>query len=286
MSKRRGLGRGLDALIPQREVSDRSESGLLDVPVEAISPNPRQPRGSIDDEKLLELADSIREHGLIQPLIVNRVEDDQFTLIAGERRWRAAQIAGLREVSVIIKETSPQSMLELALVENVQRADLNALEEALAYRQLIDEFGLTQEEVAKRVGKSRPSVANMVRLLGLPDNVQAAIVDGAISGAHARALLPLPTPEAQTAVMKTIIRQGLSVRQVEQIVKKMLSGTKPRPKPAAALPPEIVALESEFQQVLGTRVNIRKDTKGGKVIIHFYSEEELHAIYAAIVGED
>lgn len=286
MSRRRGLGRGLDALIPQREVSDRSESGLLDVPVEAISPNPRQPRGSIDDEKLLELADSIREHGLIQPLIVNRVEDDQFTLIAGERRWRAAQIAGLREVSVIIKETSPQSMLELALVENVQRADLNALEEALAYRQLIDEFGLTQEEVAKRVGKSRPSVANMVRLLGLPDNVQAAIVDGAISGAHARALLPLPTPEAQTAVMKTIIRQGLSVRQVEQIVKKMLSGTKPRPKPAAALPPEIVALESEFQQVLGTRVNIRKDTKGGKVIIHFYSEEELHAIYAAIVGED
>jgi ParB family chromosome partitioning protein len=239
----------------------------------------------MDEGELAELAASIREHGLIQPLIVNRVDENRYTLIAGERRWRASKIAGLGQVPVVIKDATPQDMLELALIENIQRADLNALEEATAYQHLMVEFGLTQEEVADRVGKSRPTVANMVRLLNLPDNVQAAILDGRISGAAARALLPLPTPEAQTALMNTIVKQGLSVRQVEAIVKKMLTAEKPKPKTPKRLPAELVALESQFRQSLGTRVNIEKKGQGGKVIIYYYSDEELQSIYEAVTGD-
>jgi ParB family chromosome partitioning protein len=175
-------------------------------------------------------------------------------------------------------------MLELAIIENVQRDDLNALEEALAYQHLITDFGLTQEEVAIRVGKSRPTVANLVRLLNLPGIVQAAVVEGKISGAHARALLPLATPEAQIEVMNIIVNRDLSVRQVEAIVKKRMEGKKPKPKPAASQPPELLELESLFRQSLGTKVNIQGGEKGGKVVIHYYSDEELQAIYEAIVG--
>jgi ParB family chromosome partitioning protein len=284
MTKKRGLGRGLGSLIPSTETGESQPGGLLTVPVTDIHPNPHQPRGAVDEAGLAELAGSIREHGVIQPLVVNQTGDGTYTLIAGERRWRAARLAGLEAVPVVVKEASSQDMLELALVENIQRADLNALEEAHAYRQLIDDFGLTQEEVAQRVGKSRPTVANMLRLLNLPANIQAAIVDGRISGAHARALLPLPTPEAQTAVMNSIVKQGLSVRQVEAIVKKMLSGEKPKARAPKELPAELAALESDFRQSLGTRVNIQKGAKGGRVVIHFYSDEELQAIYEAIVG--
>ncbi len=285
MTKRRGLGRGLNSLIPPAGESEQAENGLRLVAVEAISPNPHQPRSSMDEVKLAELADSIQEHGLIQPLVVRQASGDRYTLIAGERRWRAAALAGLQKVPVVVKDATPQAMLEMALIENIQRDDLNALEEALAYQQLINEFGLTQEEVAKRVGKSRPTVANVVRLLNLPENIQAAIAEGKISGAHARALLPLPTPEAQSAVMKIILKRDLSVRQVEAIVKKMLSGEKPKPKPVTNLPPELTALEEQFRQSLGTKVNIQHGPKGGKVIIHYYSDEELQNIYEAIVHD-
>jgi ParB family chromosome partitioning protein len=235
----------------------------------------------------MELANSIRAHGLIQPIIVTRDENDKFTLIAGERRWRAAELAGLDEVPVVVKEATPQGMLEMALIENIQRDDLNALEEALAYDQLITDFGLTQDDVAKRVGKSRPTVANMVRLLNLPRNVQSAIINGQISGAHARALLPLTTPESQMAVMNSIIKSSLSVRQVEAIVKKILAGEKPKPKPklVTKLSPELTDLEEKFTQFLGTKVSIQHGSKGGKVVIHYYSDEELQAIYEIIVDD-
>lgn len=287
MSKKRGLGRGLGSLIPGSDQEEPTgEGGLLTVPVVSISPNPRQPRTQMDEAKLAELADSIQEHGLIQPLIVRRESDNSYILIAGERRWRAAQLAGLPTVPVVVKEASPQAMLELALIENIQRADLNPIEEALAYQQLIDDFGLTQEAVAKRVGKSRPTVANIVRLLNLPPNVQEAVNNELISGAHARALLPLPTPERQTAVMNQIISQDLSVRQVEAIVNKLKSEKKPPPKQTFHLSPEMAALESEFRHRLGTQVRIQPGESGGRVVIHYYSDEELQAIYDAIVGND
>ena len=286
MSRRRGLGRGLNSLIPAGDTTKESESGLLSVPLEAIEPNPHQPRGAMDREKLEELAASIREHGLMQPLVVKKGGAERYTLIAGERRWRAAAMAGLDEAPVLVKEVSPQDMLELALVENIQRDDLNPLEEAVAYQQLIDDFGLTQEEVAEKVGKSRPTVANMVRLLKLPDAVKIAVANGAISGAHARALLPLQRPEAQIAVMNSIIDRKVSVRDVEAMVKKRLSGETPKGRERESLPPELAALQSQFRESLGTKVDIRKGAKGGQVVIHYGDDEDLQAIYEAIVGDD
>jgi ParB family transcriptional regulator, chromosome partitioning protein len=346
MSKK-GLGRGLGALIPGGDTANGKpdRSGLALVPVATISPNPHQPRTEFDSTSLQELADSIREHGLIQPLIVNRVEDGRYTLIAGERRWRAAQMAGLTEVPVVIKEATPQHMLELALIENIQRADLNPMEEALAYQQLMDEFGLTQEQVARRVGKSRSTIANIARILTLPAEVKQAVLSGAISGAHGRTLASLPTGDMQLKLMNTIIRQDLSVRQAESIVRLVrleelaprvkqavvegqirdahavalaqlptaeaqvemmhlimrrqlsvaqteaivagrLAGQRPQPKAAPALPPELADIETRFRQTLGTRVTIQKSRTGGKVVIHYYSDEELHTIYEAIVGKE
>lgn len=286
MTRKRGLGRGLSALIPGDADGSQDETGILTISVKEIRPNPHQPRSTMDEDKLQELAASIREHGLIQPLIVTKAEDG-YVLIAGERRWRASQLAGLTAVSVIVKETTPQEMLELAIIENIQRADLNALEEAYAYRQLMDDFGLTQEEVAQRVGKGRSTVANLVRLIGLPDVIQQAVIDGRLSGAHARALLPLPTPEAQIAAMNQVIKLDLSVRQTETLVKNLLQDEKPRPRPKKTLPPELLHVQTQFEHVLGTRVNIEAGGKqGGRVIIHYYSDEELQALYDAIVGED
>lgn len=285
MSKRRGLGRGLSSLIPV-EAENTPPAGLISVNITQIDANPHQPRGSFDEEGLAELAASIMSLGLIQPLIVTHAGDNQYQLIAGERRWRAAQIAGLSQVQVIVKEASSQEMLEMALVENIQRADLNSIEEAHAYRQLIDDFGQTQRDVAKRVGKSRSTVANICRLLNLPIEIQGAVVQGRLSGAHARALLPLPTPEAQIALTNNIVKQALSVRQVEAIVKKLMDGEKPRsPKPARRAP-EYQELESQFRQNLGTKVDIQKGAKGGKVIIHFYSDEDLQVIVESIIGND
>jgi ParB family transcriptional regulator, chromosome partitioning protein len=284
VSKKPALGRGLGALIPSGEADGRT--GPLMVAVDAISPNPHQPRGVWNSEQLEELAASIREHGLIQPLIVRRAEDGRYTLIAGERRWRASQMANLTEVPVVVKEATPQAMLEIALIENIQRADLNPLEEALAYQQLMDEFGLTQEAVAQRVGKSRPAVANAVRLLELPDEVKQAVNRGEISGAHARTLAALPTPEMQTAVLRNILKFHWNVRQTEAVVQKMKAGQKPRPRRSEQTPAELAMLESQFRDSLGTRVNIQKGVKGGRVIIHFYSDEELQAIYEAIVKHE
>ncbi|MBN1658921.1 MAG: ParB/RepB/Spo0J family partition protein [Anaerolineae bacterium] len=285
VARRRGLGKGLDALIP---TSEEAAGGVVEVPVSAITPNPMQPRGAIDPDALADLAASVREHGLIQPLIVTRQGPERYQLIAGERRWQAARQAGLPTVPAIVKEATPQQMLELALVENIQRADLNPLEEAAAYQQLVDEFGLTQEQVSGRVGKSRSAVANTLRLLRLPAEVRQALADSTIHEGHARALLALPTPEAQVAALRVVVGKDLNVRQAEELVRRLLAEpSAPKEKaPAgqAALAPETRALEEELRARLGTRVNLYRSRKGrGRLVIHFYSEEELEAIYDLIL---
>jgi ParB family chromosome partitioning protein len=281
MSKRSGLGRGLEALIP---AADETAGGMVQVPIAAISPNPMQPRTALDPEALAELAASIREHGLIQPLVVTRQGPERYQLIAGERRWQAARLAGLSTVPAIVKEASPQQVLELALVENIQRADLNPLEEAAAFRQLVDEFGLSQEQVADRVGKSRVAVTNTLRLLRLPPEIKQALADGSIQEGHARALLGLPASPAQLAALKLVLSRGLNVRQTEELVRRLTAG--PRPETAGQpVPPETRSLEEQLRARLGTKVQLFRNRQGrGRVVIHFYSEEELDAIYNAIVG--
>ena len=281
MGQRRGLGKGLEALIP---VTEEPMAGLTEVPVATITPNPMQPRTALDAEAMEELAASIKEHGLIQPLIVTQQGPERYQLIAGERRWQASRMAGLATVPVIIKEASPQQVLEIALVENIQRADLNPLEEAAAYRQLVEEFGLTQEQVAERVGKSRVAVTNTMRLLRLPAEIRQALADSTIREGHARALLALPTPEAQVVALKTVTSKALSVRQTEELVRRYLAAP-PVEKPKEPVSPETKALEEEFRETLGTKVNLYRNRKGaGRVVIHFYSEEELQTIYDVIVG--
>ena len=282
---RTGLGRGLDALIPQ----GASSSGLKRVSIDAITPNPHQPRTVFDPEALQELTNSIREIGLIQPLIVQEITGDsergatRYQLITGERRWRAARMAGLQHVEVIVKDATPQEMLELALVENIQRADLNPLEEAEAYRQLAEDFGMTQERIAERVGRSRVSVANSLRLLRLPDEIKDALLNAEITEGHARALLMLDTAEAQVNALKTIVKRQLSVRQAEELARRRnrAMGTTSR---ARTRSPETMALEQEFREALGTRVDLVRTSKGGRLVVHFYSEEDLDALYERFVA--
>lgn len=283
MARKGGLGRGLEALIPTGETPP--ESGLSQVAVADISPNPRQPRSRFDESELQELALSIKEHGLIQPLVITyAAQDGKYTLIAGERRWLAAQRAGLARVPVVIREASDQQRLELALIENVQRADLNALEEAEAYRQLVEDFSLSHEEVAARVGKSRTTVTNTLRLLKLPGVIQKALLDGKISAGHARALLALNTPQAQAAVLNSILHRQLSVRQTEELVER-LKGEKQAPPSKPLADPQVLALEERLQAALGTRVNLDKRRKGWTLTIHSYSDEELNVLLEKILGE-
>lgn len=292
MPKHSGLGKGLDALIPGRfepETSPSAEtagSGALSVPVEKIVPNPRQPRSHFDPAALEELAVSIREHGVLQPLLVSRDETGSgYILIAGERRWQAAQLAGLTEVPVIARQTTDLERLELALIENVQRADLNPLEEANAYRQLSEEFRLSHEEIAARVGKSRVAVTNTLRLLKLPETAQQALVDGVISEGHARALLSLATPQAQEAALKQVRDRDLTVRQTEELVNK-LKGEKPAPAPKPAPSPDVRELQERLEASLGTKVNLKTNQKGGGVLsLHYFSNEELDAILARLLTE-
>lgn len=288
MAKKRGLGRGLGALIPpSAEEPASQQTGVTEITIEQIRPNPRQPRHTLDEEKLQELAASIQEHGLIQPLVVTGTESG-YQLIAGERRWRAARIAGLETIPVIIKETSPQQMLELALVENIQRADLNPLEEAEAYNELMEQFGLTQEAVAERIGKSRTAVANTVRLLNLPDEAKEKLAAGDISEGHARALLSLKNRADRLETLQTILDQKLNVRQTEALVRRLLAGeAKPAPSRSPGLSPQDKNLVNRFASRLGTKVELNRTAEDrGKLVIHFYSQEELQAIYEAILGQD
>jgi ParB family chromosome partitioning protein len=283
MVKKGGLGRGLDALIPIEAQQNSGDIPLISI--ENIVANPRQPRHEMAEEDLKELAASISEHGILQPLIVTKEGfSDRYVLIAGERRLRAARLAGLEFVPVIVREATDQDRLELALIENVQRADLTPLETAEAYAHLNDEFGLSHEEIAARVGKNRATVTNTIRLLKLSDSAKTALAKGKISEGHARALLSLNTSQAQTAALQSILTRELNVRQTEELVHK-LNGEKPVPIHKAPVPEEIKSLEERLQSALGTRVNLHHGKKGGSLVIHYYSDEELNALVAQILQE-
>jgi ParB family transcriptional regulator, chromosome partitioning protein len=284
MARKGGLGKGLGALIPS-DIETNELGGTQFVSVDSIQPNPLQPRKNMDETNLQDLASSIREYGILQPLIVTTENGlEPFTLIAGERRLRAARLAGLDCVPVLVRQASDQQRLEIALIENVQRSDLSPLEAAQAYHQLDEEFGLTHEEISARIGKSRESVTNTMRLLKLPTDAQNALRNEQISEGHARALLGLSTPQAQSAALQTILKLELSVRQTEELVRK-LNGIKPRSTLKANVPPEIGALEERLREALGTRVNLHHGKKGGSVVIHYYSDEELNAIISHILKE-
>ena len=286
MARKAGLGKGLGALIPGGENQEPQQpAGSIEIPADGIIPNPHQPRQKHDDEQLKELADSIREHGILQPLIVSKEDfSDHYTLIAGERRLRAARLAGLQNVPVLIRQATEQQRLELALIENVQRSDLMPLETAAAYQELADSFGLSHEEIAIRVSKSRVSVTNTIRLLRLPDTVKAALAEGKISEGHARALLALNNPQSQIAALNSILKNSLSVRQTEELVRNL--GGKKTPHPTKHSPsPEIQALEEKLRNALGTKVTLRHGKKGGSLVIHYYSNEELETLLKLIMKE-
>jgi ParB family transcriptional regulator, chromosome partitioning protein len=286
MARKGGLGKGLDALLPSDDTAPTASGDTTSfVPISAIIPNPRQPRHFMSEDGLQELAASIREHGILQPLLVtHEPQTNQYVLVAGERRLRAAQIAGLNAVPILERQATEQQRLELALIENVQRADLTPLETAEAYRQLSDEFNMSHEIIATRVGKSRVTITNTLRLLKLPESVRQAIAEEAISEGHARALLGLNSPQAQAATLATILKQGLNVRQTEQLVRK-INGERPTRQPKAETAPEIRELEERLRTSLGTKVTMRHGKRGGNIVIHYYSNEELDTIIANLTKE-
>jgi ParB family chromosome partitioning protein len=283
-AKRPGLGKGLDALIPSHPPGEiLSEfGGVLEVPLDLISTNPYQPRKGFNEDKLKDLAASIKEHGIIQPLVLSAkdsVEDQKYALIAGERRLRAAKLAGLKAVPAILREADSQNFLILALVENVQRADLNPLDTAIAYQSLALEFGLSHQEIGAKVGKSRTAVTNILRLLDLPDVVQQALRKNQVSMGHARALLALKTIKAQSAALQTILTQDLNVRQTETLVTRLTGKKKAKPAKKDHKSPELKALEEDLQSALGTKVRLTRSSKGsGTITIHYYTDEELNTL--------
>jgi ParB family chromosome partitioning protein len=282
-----GLGRGLDALIP----SAREERGVLEVALDRVARNPSQPRTSFGEEQLGELAASIAVHGVLQPIVVRVATDGGYELIAGERRLRAARMAGLESIPAIVRDTDdPETSLELALIENIQRENLNPIETALAYRELIDRFGLTHDAVARQVGKSRVAVSNSLRLLDLAPETRQAIVDGRISEGHGRALAAITIPALQRSVLGVVLERGLSVRQTEELVRRKRAEsptTERRP-----LSHDLQDVEAQLRGVLATRVGIVRTRRGGRLVIDFYSDEELDRLYsiitrgAAAPGED
>jgi ParB family transcriptional regulator, chromosome partitioning protein len=288
--ERRGLGKGLSALIPG-DLSDPSgdgQSGVLEVPIGQIEPNRFQPRSHFDEESLTGLTASIRELGVLQPILVRRLGPDQYELIAGERRWRAAKRAGLQLMPVIVREVADTLSLQQALVENLHRDDLNPLEEAAAYQQLIDDFGLTQEEVAQRVGKSRSAVANLLRLFQLAPQVQKLIAEGKLSAGHAKVLLSTPDRAFQETLARRIAGDSLTVRDTEEAIRKrneLDSSTRQSSRPArppTLRAPGLLELENLLADQLDTRVRIDMGPKRGKVVIEFADLEDLERIYRAM----
>ena len=278
VEKRPALGRGLSALIPDAPAPAVNERSL-DVDSDRLRPNKFQPRTTMDEGKIEDLARSIRSNGIIQPIVVRRVEGG-YEIIAGERRWRAAQRAGLLKVPVVVRDIPEERLLAVALIENIQREDLNPLEEAHAYRRLADEYHLTQEQIADAVGKDRSSVANYLRLLKLPQEVRANVGSGALSMGHARALLGLPDEASQLRVSRDVLAKDLSVRETEALVRK---GTQPAPvKTAAEKDVHTRAAEERLRFALGSRVRIARKRKGGRIEIDFASEEELQRIFEAL----
>lgn len=287
MEKRPALGKGLSALIPDAPAAPKAST--FEVDIDRLTPNAYQPRGQFDDARLEDLAQSIRSNGIIQPIVVRKAGDD-YRIIAGERRWRAAQKAGLLKVPVVVKEVAPgqeQSVLEMALIENIQRENLNPIEEALAYRRLADEFSLTQEQISAAVGKDRATVANVLRLLRLPEEVKGNVASGALSMGHARALLGLSSEADQRAIARDIVARTLSVRETEALVRKAAEGGRAQPEPPPAPPADVHtrAAEDQLRHRFGTRVRIVRKGKKGRIEIDFGSEDELIRLFDQLTGE-
>jgi len=271
------LGKGLAALISSNQVDNSSSSFVPEFSIELIEPNPYQPRMHIDPNELIQIADSIREHGIVQPLIITRKKDtDKYYLIAGERRLRASQLAGLKTVPVVIKDSSPQEMLELAIIENVQRKDLNPIEEASAYKQMRDEFGMSHEEIAKRVGFNRVTITNKLRLLNLPEPVKEDILNGKLSEGHARALLGIKDRTSLIAAADLVVKRDMSVRETEALARKISFGRGSSTRIWKTTDEETNKYSEMLSRKLGYTAHITKMTKGGKVIIRYNNLEELN----------
>lgn len=283
---RRALGRGLSALIAE----DRTkEADLLEIDIDLIEPNPEQPRTRFTETDLEELTQSVRANGIIQPIVV-RQKGGKYEIIAGERRWRAAQRAGLLKIPAVVKDVTDDKLLELALIENIQRQELNPIEEASAYRKLIDTIGLTQEMVAERVGKNRTVITTFLRLLRLPEDIQKLIEEGKLSAGHGRALLMIDDAEAQRKIAKTAIEMSLSVREIEKAVKRVQRGERQsivNKRVSQKIDANIKAAETKLRRFLGTNVQILPDERGtsGKILIEYYGEADLDRIYDLIIGK-
>ena len=305
MATKRGLGKGLSALLPTDDedaaasptdgettlaapapAEPPANQGEVFIPLEKITANPNQPRKTFDEAELEELADSIRQQGIIQPILAEDAGDGTYTIIAGERRTRAARIAGLTEVPVIIRKYSEEKRMVVALIENIQRANLNPIEEAAAYRQLMELENLSQEEAAAKVGKNRATVANALRLLKLPPDMQDSIRKGDLSAGHARAVLSLPDPRAQELLFREVLKKGLSVREAEKRAAALGNQNKKSEKAAAkSRAPELDAMEEKFIKHLGTKVAINGDLKQGTIVVDYYSMEDLDRLYEVLGGQ-
>ncbi len=282
MAANKGLGRGLGALLGDFEEESREKTPYKLLPIQKVEPNRNQPRQDFDEEELAALAESLAEHGIIQPLTVRELDSGYYQIIAGERRWRAARIAGLTEVPVVVIEADEQKVMELALIENLQRQDLNPVEEALGYRALMEDFGLTQEDAAQRVGKSRPAVANALRLLNLSDAILEKVRSGSLSAGHARALLSVKSEKKQLELMQKIIALGLSVRQAELLCKNL--SREPAPEKPVSLAVDYVAeCEKQLSKHLGRGVKIVNGKRKGRFELEFYGQEDLQILLDALL---
>jgi len=293
VAPKHGLGKGLDALLAGTDADETrpAASGELRLPLDKLVANPNQPRRTFDEEALQELAASIREHGIIQPVVVEDKGNGTYLIVAGERRCRAARIAGLREVPAVLREFSDERRLEVALIENVQRADLNPMEEALAYRKLMEVTGLSQEEVAARVGKNRSTVANALRLIKLPEDVQNALSAGQLTSGHARAILSVVNPADQRVLFGRIVGDGISVRDAEKMAGELNGGIRAASpagsgeKQAKDRAPELMAMEQRFIDALGTKVSISGGLKRGSIKIDYYSMDDLDRLFSILAGK-
>ncbi|MDD3767096.1 MAG: ParB/RepB/Spo0J family partition protein [Eubacteriales bacterium] len=274
---KRGLGRGLDSLIPGYDENIVNSSGVVELKIIDVEPNSEQPRTNFDREKLEELAESIRTHGVIQPILVVK-DGDRYKIIAGERRWRAAKLAGLKEIPALIRDYDEIKLFEVSLIENLQREDLNPIEEALGYKSLMDRFGMTQEKISERVGKSRSAIANALRLLTLPREVIEMVKDGVISTGHAKVLLSLTSKELQIQGAKYVAEKGLSVRETEKYVKSVQNVKKEKKEENSDLKFYIQSLEDKVSAAIGTKVKIRYGKGKGKIEIQYYTDEDLERI--------
>lgn len=280
MNKKFGLGKGLGALIPEENLEEKNldkENGINVISINLIKANIDQPRKNFDEEKIIQLSESIKEHGIIQPIILKK-EGETYSIVAGERRWRAAKIAGIKEIPAIIMDLSDKEILEISLIENIQRQDLNPIEESIAYKKLIDEFNLTQEQLSNRIGKSRTSITNCLRLLNLDKRVQEYLIDGVITEGHGRAILSIEDKELQYKLSQSIIDEGLSVRETEKLIKNIITEKKNFQPEANAKNPYYIDIKDKLENLFGTKVLLMDKKNKGKIEIEYYSKEDLQRI--------